>query len=34
MIDGSDVIFQGIRLNCRVSGYYAMGDNWRMEIVD
>jgi hypothetical protein len=25
LIDGSDVIFQGMRLNCRVAGYYAMG---------
>jgi hypothetical protein len=34
LIDGSDVIFQEMRLNCRVARYYAMGGNSRMEIVD
>lgn len=33
-IDGSDVIFQGMRFNCRVVRNPAKGGNWRMEIVD
>ena len=34
LIDGSDVIVQGMRLNCHVAGYYAIGSNWMMEIGD
>jgi hypothetical protein len=34
LIDGSGVIFQGMRLNCRFAGYYAMGatGEWKSSI--